>query len=233
MAALSVELVRGVLSLRDTRLTPSDRFVLLDYAEHANGDTRRSWPSTATVSDETGLGQSTVERAMTKLRGFGYLVKVARQRVGEHAWVWVYEVDLAAEDPSLRGDVSEGSLGNAVEDPSERGTNRKEEPEEETLLEVVNLQQRRRATDPLFDAIIAVCEIDLKTSTASGKAAVGKVRRELAAVGATAEDVKTRAELYHRRWRGASLTPQALAKHWASLTPPPAPTRDSWLEGYR
>src|SRR5205807_7736924 len=85
------------LDLRDPRLTPTEKFVMLDYAEHANSDTRRAWPSASTVAAETGMGQSTVERSLTRLRKFGYLVKVGKHRVGEHAWVWVYEVQTEVE----------------------------------------------------------------------------------------------------------------------------------------
>lgn len=240
---MSVRAVRAALALRDERLNASDRFVLVVYAEHANKDTEKAWPSARTIADETGYNEDTVLRATGKLRRLGYLVQVGKRRHGDRAWTWIYEVhfdvptserDVEAEDPTSTG---RGTDIDVVEDPLSRRTNRKYQPVEEPLVGSADAapttasldEARTRRRDLLFDAIVEVCELEPSSMTRSAAAVVGKTRRELADVGATPDGIRERAEEYHRKFRGAALTPTALLKHWPSLTPTPPPSRDTWL----
>lgn len=55
--------------------------------------------------------------------------------------------------------------------------------------------------------------------TASEVRRWAKAHDELAAAGATPEDVRARAAEYRRRWPDASCTPTALASNWSALVP--------------
>ena len=56
--------------------------------------------------------------------------------------------------------------------------------------------------------------------TESARRSINRVLKELRAVGATATDVRTRAEAYRRKFPGMPLTPTALMNHWDSLAEP-------------
>jgi len=74
-----------------------------------------------------------------------------------------------------------------------------------------------RERDELFDALTSACGIDPKTLTDSGRGAVNKALKELRSVDATPGQVTLRARNFRQRFRDATLTPSALAKHWGSL----------------
>jgi hypothetical protein len=105
----------------------------------------------------------------------------------------------------------------------------KEEEEEE---EVASLRDAERDVTPLrprdelWDAIVTACGIEANM-TKTQASLIGKVRRELAEVDATPNQVKVRANRWRQRYRDAPLTPPTLAKHWASLgdTEPPLADR--------
>jgi len=71
--------------------------------------------------------------------------------------------------------------------------------------------------DELFDAVVKVCEIDTSQLTTSARGALNRAVNDLRNIGANPEQVLFKAYHYRRKFRGAALTPNALAKHWASL----------------
>lgn len=82
-----------------------------------------------------------------------------------------------------------------------------------------------RPPDLLWDALMESCGITGKIPE-SAKGAYGKARKDLAAIGATPNDIKLRARRYAAKWPNASLTPTALARRWAELEPGSAPADD-------
>lgn len=76
---------------------------------------------------------------------------------------------------------------------------------------------RDASRNEIWDALMFVCRIDANTITKSARSGYGKVVSELAAVGATSQQVLERATAYRVAYPKASLTPHALLKHWASV----------------
>ena len=74
---MSVQAMSAVLGLPPNLVSPTERFVLLIYANHANKEGRNSFPGRETVADETGLSEATVSRATRRLRSMGLLEVVA------------------------------------------------------------------------------------------------------------------------------------------------------------
>jgi hypothetical protein len=92
-----------------------------------------------------------------------------------------------------------------------------------TKPEVVNGKPRRR--DDLWDAVMDACGVETTSITSTARGAYQRAVKDLRAVEANPAQVRDRAAVYRLRYREASLTPQALAKHWPSLDPshlPPA-----------
>jgi hypothetical protein len=74
-----------------------------------------------------------------------------------------------------------------------------------------------RKSDPIWDALVDVCRINVSAIPASQRAHIAKVVRELAEVGATTVEIYERATAYRLAYPDAALTPAALVKHWASV----------------
>nr|MBA2600729.1 hypothetical protein [Actinomycetota bacterium] len=66
-------------------------------------------------------------------------------------------------------------------------------------------------------AITEACGIDPADMTASALGALAKAAKELHEVNATPDEVEARSRHYRAKWPTATLTPSALAKHWATL----------------
>jgi hypothetical protein len=62
-----------------------------------------------------------------------------------------------------------------------------------------------------------VCSSDL------GRAPLNRAVKELRDIGVTPEQVQPRATAYRKTYPDAPLTPMALTKHWAALTPTGTP----------
>lgn len=79
-----------------------------------------------------------------------------------------------------------------------------------------------RPRDVLWDSMLDACGIHEKP-TESARGAYNRARKDLAAVGATPEEIHRRADIHRLRWPDISLTPSSLARHWAECASPPAP----------
>lgn len=89
--------------------------------------------------------------------------------------------------------------------------------------EGVGLAPKARERNLLFDALADVCQIDPSELTDSYRGAFGKAVKDLVKVGATPDEVHRRAENWPSLFPQATLTPPALAKHWAQLARARAP----------
>lgn len=79
---------------------------------------------------------------------------------------------------------------------------------------------RSRPADQIFDALCTATGIDYHQLTTLGRGPLNRAVKELRAVGATPDQIEARAKQWARKFPNATLTPCALAKHWASLVPP-------------
>lgn len=78
--------------------------------------------------------------------------------------------------------------------------------------------KRTRQPDLLWDAVLAVCGVEPDQITNSGRGAYNRAVNDIRQAGGTPDDVPRRAAVYRRRY-DATLTPTALAKHWAACGP--------------
>lgn len=76
---------------------------------------------------------------------------------------------------------------------------------------------RETTHSDLFGAICDACDIAAADLPSSSRARIGKVARELREVGATPARVAAAAENWSTLYREATLTPEALLKHWSQL----------------
>ena len=70
----------------------------------------------------------------------------------------------------------------------------------------------------LRSAVLEACEIDPDRVTRAADGAISKAVNDLAAVGATLDDVPAAARSFRERYPHLTLTPPALAKQWPQLT---------------
>jgi hypothetical protein len=78
-----------------------------------------------------------------------------------------------------------------------------------------------RNMDPLWDAVMVACGVNGPV-TKNARGAYNRAVGELRDIGATADEVATRAHVYRVRWPDVSLTPTALSRRWAECLPDPA-----------
>lgn len=79
-----------------------------------------------------------------------------------------------------------------------------------------------RSADPIWDALLAACQIDTTSLTAAARGSYNAARKQLADVGATPDEINQRAANYRSHFPNAPLTPSALAKQWAQCVRPAA-----------
>lgn len=83
--------------------------------------------------------------------------------------------------------------------------------------EVVIAAKSPRKRDELWEAMLVACGIDGQSITSSARGGYNKARSDLAAVGATPDEISRRAEAHRAKWPEISVTPNSLARHWAEL----------------
>ena len=88
---------------------------------------------------------------------------------------------------------------------------------------------KERPRDLIFEALCEATGVEAKSLTKSGRGSLNVALRDIRAASpdVTPDEVKKRAGRYSRKFSGAALTAPALAKHWASLGPPPM---DDWTK---
>lgn len=102
--------------------------------------------------------------------------------------------------------------------------NRNTELGEGVIASAVRVRER----DNIFDAVTAVCGIQVSDLTKSSRGPLNATVKQLREAGAAPEEIHRRAGNYRARYPDTTLTPTALAKHWPQLAiaPPPARGRD-------
>lgn len=81
----------------------------------------------------------------------------------------------------------------------------------------------KRRGDPFVTALVEACGWEWRTMTKSEQGAAMNAGKTLRGVGADPDEAVARAEVYRRKFRDATMTPSALAKHWSQLVPPKRP----------
>jgi hypothetical protein len=205
-------------AVNDQRLDLKARGLLLLMLSKPDGWTFRE-RHLATVA---GVGRDQLRAAMQTLIDAGYVVRTRESDDGKPpvCVTRVYDV------PQTRVGLPEVGF-------PDRGETRPLSNEGVLVTnEVNNLaaappQESAKKKDDLFEAVATACNIDWTNLTPSGRGPLNKAVKELRDIGVTADQVGGRAAAYRRTYPEAPLTPMALTKHWAALTPSGKPKQSA------
>lgn len=193
---------------------PTSKLVLMALADHANAD-GECWPSMNRIAQRTGISSRQVSTHITSLVAAGFVVKGNRRRNGGQLRGWDYLVNVRQTTSGSQLPVASGSTASSPAEASfrsEPSENRKEEP---TSSEPKKDAPKR---DELFEAVAEGCGIDWTQLTRTGRGQLNAATSELRDIGVKPEQVGGKAAAYRKMYPEAPLTPNALVKHWASLT---------------
>lgn len=194
--------------------------VLCRYADKDDGT---CFPSIRTLSERIHVSESTIKRALKELKAIGAIKSQKRfdKATGEQTsnlYTVMRSKELIYDPPNVIDDTS----------PSSSETHKLESINQSHSLEN-NLEDRKRLWNALVDAI------GYQPTTQVERAGWNKCIKQLREAGAKADEIPSRVSQYKTLFKGMTLTPYALVKHWTllgeSVTKIPKP-RDCEVEGH-
>lgn len=199
-------------AFRQKGLTPTRKLVLVALADRCNKDTLRCDPSVRKLSDDTGLSERTVERALLDLEEARLVVRVPRTRENGSATTNDYRFPDVTVSPPPRHPVT--PPGVTVTPP---------EPELRTRKEpTLAAAPRERPRDEIWDALTTMFG---EATTRTEQTNRGRVVRSLREAGATPADMFARAKRWPQHFDGATLTENAFERWYSTLDPKRKPLR--------
>jgi DNA-binding transcriptional regulator YhcF (GntR family) len=176
--------------------------VLCRYADKDDGT---CFPSIRTLSERIHVSESTIKRALKELKAIGAIKSQKRfdKATGEQTsnlYTVMRSKELIYDLPNVIDDTS----------PSSSETHKLESINQSHSLEN-NLEDRKRLWNALVDAI------GYQPSTQVERAGWNKCIKQLREAGAKADDIPNRVSQYKTLFKGMTLTPYALVKHWTLL----------------
>ena len=194
--------------------------VLCRYADKDDGT---CFPSIKTLAERIHVSESTIKRALKELKAIGAIKSQKRfdKATGEQTsnlYTVMRSKELIYDLPNVIDDTS----------PSSSETYKLESNNQSHSLEN-NLEDRKRLWSALVDAI------GYQPTTQVERAGWNKCIKQLREAGAKADEIPSRVSQYKALFKGMTLTPYALVKHWTllgeSVTKIPKP-RDCEVEGH-
>ena len=194
--------------------------VLCRYADKDDGT---CFPSIKTLAERIHVSESTIKRALKELKAIGAIKSQKRfdKATGEQTsnlYTVMRSKELIYDLPNVIDDTS----------PSSSETYKLESNNQSHSLEN-NLEDRKRLWSALVDAI------GYQPTTQVERAGWNKCIKQLREAGAKADEIPSRVEQYKKEFKGMTLTPYALVKHWTllgeSVAKIPIP-RDCVTEGH-
>ncbi len=210
----------------------SDLLVLLCLADMAN-DEGECWPSMATIARKCRIDVRNARKRIRGLEKLGDVVVIVgggtssskgglrsnRYRITVHMEADTESaaigVDSSVSPPTDRGRNAlqigvDSSYPIGVDSSAESKTGNVTEPLAPAVADAGEIAS-------LTQALVGVCDMDAERLTASASGALGKAVKEIAAVGGSTNDVNTVAAGFRSKYPNATLTPLAIAKHWAAF----------------
>jgi hypothetical protein len=86
---------------------------------------------------------------------------------------------------------------------------------------------RKRKADPIWDALMAACDVDTTQITTSSRGAYNNAVKDLKAVEAKPAQIILRARRFKDQWPGVKITPTALVRRWSELGTSTAPSPEA------
>ena len=194
--------------------------VLCRYADKDDGT---CFPSIRTLAERIHVSESTIKRALKELKAIGAIKSQKRfdKATGEQTsnlYTVMRSKELIYDLPNVIDDTS----------PSSSETYKLESNNQSHSLEN-NLEDRKRLWSALVDAI------GYQPTTQVERAGWNKCIKQLREAGAKADEIPSRVSQYKALFKGMTLTPYALVKHWTllgeSVSKIPKP-RDCEVEGH-
>jgi hypothetical protein len=192
-------------------------------ARYADNDDLTAYPGRGTLAKRMGCHRASVDRAVEELIALGAVTKQRRVSDGKYQSS-LYTIRRIA--PSRTHATTPVA---PVQPPPLHPCDIELEPEN---IEPKNSlaaapQEKSAKRDELFEAVAEACNIDWTNLTPSGRGPLNKAVAELRGIGVTPDQVGGRAAAYRKTYPDAPLTPMALTKHWAALTPAGAPKKSA------
>ena len=184
-------------------------------ARYADNDDLTAYPGRGTLAKRMGCHRTSVDRAVEELIELGAISKQQRVADGKYQSS-LYTIRRIA--PSRTHATTPVA---PVQRPPSHPCDIELEPkniEPKNSLAAAP-QEKSAKKDELFEAVAEACGIDWANITTSGRGQLNKATKELREIGVTPDQVGGRAAAYRKTYPDAPLTPSALAKHWAALTP--------------
>ena len=176
--------------------------VLCRYADKDDGT---CFPSIRTLAERIHVSESTIKRAIKELKAIGAIKSQKRfdKATGEQTsnlYTVMRSKELIYDLPNVIDDTS----------PSSSETHKLESINHSHSLEE-NLENRKKLWNALVDAL------GYQPSTQVERAGWNKCIKELREAGAKADEIPSRVSQYKKLFKGMTLTPYALVKHWSLL----------------
>lgn len=201
--------------------------VLCRYADKDDGT---CFPSITTLARRIKVSNSTIKRGLRELKDIGAIKSQKRfdKATGEQTSnlytimrskeAIIVNQEAIYDPPNVTDDTS----------PSSSETYKLESYNHSHSLEN-NLEDRKRLWSALVDSF------GYQPSTQTERAGWNKCIKQLREAGAKADEIPSRVEQYKKEFKGMTLTPYALVKHWTllgeSVAKIPTP-RDCVTEGH-
>ena len=159
---------------------------------YADKETGRCWPAISTLAKRMRVSDSTVKRSLNELVSVGALTKVSRydQDSGEQT----SNLYTVIQVPPFMYDLAPSSPKN---------------------YKLKSLNQSQDIAKAIF---VELCNaIGRKPITQSERGGWNKVVKELKEAGVKPDEIPDMVKVYKEYFKGMTLTPYAIAKHWALL----------------
>ena len=216
---MAIECMVWVLNQSDD-LSTTEKFVLLGIANHSKPDGTNSFPSLDTLTRYTLLSKSSVQRSISSLVEKNYLEKVS----GGGRKSNTYTINLERNVVELRAiehghsDHPDGSqrLPSVVTENTQPSQALTIEPSYNRNRTEIEPSKKR---DEVWDAIMEACGVNTKSLNSNERGRYNKAVKLLKESNATAQEIYMRVKVYRRKFKGAAVTPIAVANHWSELDP--------------
>jgi len=218
----------------DTDLTPHTFRVYAYLMRRANSE-GRAWPTVSTIAEDLGMSKTTVSKATSELEESGWLTVVVEQ-LSEHRQRNLYSVHgtkTVPADDTVSTVPADEPVQEMVQTVPADGTEpyqemvRKNKQQEQTSNTHIP-RKRNEPNDTIWDWLVDADRFGMPAATPTQKKRVGRLVRELAPL--IPDDVSRegvwsmldgRVQVWPMHFPGATLTPEALVKHFTQLTRPP------------
>lgn len=223
----------GVLASIATK--PAAMLTYLSYVAFADAK-MEAWPSEAFISEKCGIAADSVRRARRALEDAGLIVDTGhrRHRCKVYLVVTKPRSDTGSKPRNGAGCEADVTPQRGRRNPARRTPKPRSGAGQSERSEQIRSQAapaagagaptkgaqpkgRGRRRDEVFEAVAESCGLALDGLTKSARGQLNRAANELREVGAEPTEIRQRAAVYAERYRGATLTPTALAKHWPSL----------------